>query len=197
MLNTNTYTPHNQNNFPCGHFTPGHTAHASLNLIKIYNANDIPWNQQLAKTSDLIEEQTALSIKIVPVILYPLSYFSYDFYEEVQPSKYECLLILQFLSLLLHNDHHTRSFLLFLHDPTCSKSSCCYTLPTVLDIYLIAKSSVHKDKSNICLLFPNNNESSFLFWGLKIMIFTWFECFILTPTPHTIKITSFLVVIYL
>ena len=44
-------------------------------------------------------------------------------------------------------------------------------------------------------LLPDGNESSFLFWGLKIIIFMWFECFILSATRHTIKTTSFLVVI--
>ena len=59
----------------------------------------------------------------------------------------------------------------------------------------IAKSSVQKSKVTYMPLFPDGNESSFHFWGLKILIFMWFECFILTPTPHTIKTTSFLVVI--
>ena len=59
----------------------------------------------------------------------------------------------------------------------------------------IAKSRVQKSKVTYMPLFPDGNESSFHFWGLKIIIFMWFECFILTPTPHTIKTTSFLVVI--
>ena len=44
-------------------------------------------------------------------------------------------------------------------------------------------------------LLLDGNESSFLFWGLKIIIFMWFECFILSHARHTIKTTSFFVVI--
>ncbi|MEO1765446.1 MAG: hypothetical protein AAFR83_26865, partial [Cyanobacteria bacterium J06629_18] len=36
-------------------------------------------------------------------------------------------------------------------------------------------------------LFTDGNETSFLFWGLKITIFMWFECFILTAIPTELK----------
>ena len=81
VLHTNTYTTHNQNNFiPCGHFTPGHIAHAKVN-----NANDIPWNQKLVKTLYLIEELTALFIKFLPVIVSTIIFLAHDFNDELQP----------------------------------------------------------------------------------------------------------------
>merc|ERR1711973_947418 len=108
----------------------------------------------MVKTLYLIEELTALFIKFVPVIVSTIIFLAHDFYDELQPSKFECLLTHPdptSIFLLIHRDHHPRSFLLFLHDPTCSKSSYCYNLATVLHIYIIAKSSVQKDECNICL----------------------------------------------
>ena len=40
----------------------------------------------VAKTLHLIEEKTAVSITIVPVIVSPIIFLSYYFFEEVKPS---------------------------------------------------------------------------------------------------------------
>ena len=37
--------------------------------------------------------------------------------------------------LLPHRDHHPRSSLLYLHNPSCPTSSCCTRVATVPDIY--------------------------------------------------------------
>ena len=45
MFHTNTYTPHNENNFiPCGHFTPGHIAQAIQ-----YESQKLEWKNLILK----------------------------------------------------------------------------------------------------------------------------------------------------
>ena len=154
------YVPH-QTNYSLITYTTNWKIQAIWRWMKKMHTQASPRSEHQNLTDDL----RALFSKSIPVIVSTNIFLAHGVYDEVQSSKFECL-----LTPPVFTSYNSSSFEITIQEPYFSTFMTPIAPPTpavtewlLLQTLPIAKATVHKDENNICLYSPMVTKVPFFF----------------------------------